>query len=219
MIIRVLPELESRDQWLAFCRREQPYCLVERPECLVDLQTHFLQLTLFQRSADRDPVRYTLGSRRSLEPAWDLIRGCQWSLAQIVDGLEQLDFSGNVRDNALLSRHRDLSVRKRFVREPHLTPPSASGLLNPLSSLPENWDLDSLCRLIANRQWRDWRAEQTSSPSAQALLVALQETDAQWQVMRRGARLILLHEGTPLISLIPDTQPPEPRLAAQRGLV
>ncbi len=48
MNIRVLPQLESREAWLAFCRRERPYCLIDRPSCLVDFQTHFLQLTLFE---------------------------------------------------------------------------------------------------------------------------------------------------------------------------
>lgn len=215
MIIRVLPELESREQWLAFVRREQPYCLIEAPECLVDFQTHFLQLTLFNRDPDqthRDPERYTLGSRASMQPAWDLIKACGWSLKRIIAGLEQLGFDSNVRDNALLGLHGDVTVRKRFARERNLVPPSASGLLAPLTALPEQWSGETLCRLLANGQWHDWQAEADGAPSPRALLLALQQSCEQWQVARRDGRLVLRYAGVPQVSFIPDPTPPKPRL-------
>ncbi|MBV1789638.1 hypothetical protein KQ940_16410 [Marinobacterium sp. D7] len=212
MIIRVLPELENRDQWLSFLRREQPYCLVEQPECLVDFQTHFLQLTLF-RQDHRDPERYTLGSRNSMQPAWDLIRGCNWSLSAIIDGLSQLDFGSNVRDNSLLGLHGDVSVRKRFASERTLLPPTASGLFKPLNRLPDQWSGDTLCRLLANEQWRDWQAEnEEEAISPRALLLALQQSCDAWQVARHGERLLLRHAGKPMVSFVPDPTPPRPRL-------
>ncbi|KEA63700.1 hypothetical protein ADIMK_2156 [Marinobacterium lacunae] len=218
MIIRVLPELENRDQWLAFLRREQPYCLIEQPECLVDFQTSFLQLTLFNQD-NRDPERYTLGARSSMQPAWDLIRGCNWSLRAIIKGLQQLDFNTNVRDNALLGLHGDVSVRKRFANERNLLSPTASGLLHPLDALPEQWSGDALCRLLANEQWRDWQSEsEGENLSPRALLLALQQSCEQWQVARRGERLILRHAGTPMVSFIPDSSPPAPRLT-DRGII
>lgn len=225
MIIRVLPELENRDQWLAFLRREQPYCLVEQPECLVDFQTSFLQLTLFNQESNRepsnreshkesrDPERYTLGSRSSMQPAWDLIRGCNWSLKAIIDGLNRLDFATNVRDNSLLGLHGDVSVRKRFVSERTLLPPTASGVLKPLERLPEQWSGDTLCRLLANDQWREWQAEnEDETLSPKALLLALQQSCEQWQVARQGERLVLRHAGVPMVSFVPNPIPPKPRL-------
>lgn len=215
MIIRVLPELESRDQWLAFVRREQPYCLIESPECLVDFQTSFLQLTLFEQlpeQAHQDPKRYTLGARSSMQPAWALIKGCGWSLKQLISGLEQLDFSSNVRDNALLRLHGDLSVRKRFAHERNLLPPSASGLLRPLLQLPSQWSGETLCRLLANGQWRDWQAESQDAPSPRALLLALRQDCEPWQLARHGERLVLRCDGVPQVSFVPDPTPPKPRL-------
>lgn len=212
MNIRVLPELESRDQWLAFIRREQPYCLVEEPQCLVDFQTSFLQLTLF--SADhRDAERYTLGSRSAMQPAWALIKGCNWSLKHLTRGLSELDFSSNVRDNELFRGNTDLSVRKRFVHEPRLVPPAATGLLQPLQALPAQWSGESLCQLLANEQWRDWRNEGDTTITPRALLLELQQNLPLWQVARSGERLFLRREGEPLVSFIPDPVQPAPKLA------
>ncbi|WP_027852326.1 hypothetical protein [Marinobacterium litorale] len=212
MIIRVLPELENRSQWLAFMRREQPYCLIEQPECLVDFQTHFLQLTLFSQD-HRDPERYTLGSRASMKPAWDLIKGCNWSLRRIIEGLEQLEFDANVRDNALLGVHGDVSVRKRRAREPNLIAPSQSGLLTPLRELPDNWTVASLSKLLANAQYRDWNDE-CNPPllSPRTLLIALRDSAEHWQVARDGGRLFVLYKGEPLASFTPNLEPPPPRL-------
>ena len=102
MIIRVLPQLNCRQHWIDFCRRETPYCFVDQPECLVDFQGTHLQITLLaQNTQGKDAIKYSLGSRRSVEPAWQLIRACNWDLTALVNGLEQMDFSSNVRDNSL----------------------------------------------------------------------------------------------------------------------
>ncbi len=202
MIVRVLPQLESRDQWIAFCRREIPYCLVDTPACLVDFQSHFLQLTLFTQD---DPLRYTLGSRRSMDPAWQLIKRCNWSLNRLVGGLSTLDFGGNVRDNELLGAHSDLSVRLSRPRDPHLHAPACSERLAPLRGLPAHWDCLSVKRLLANRQFRDWRHEQDEGGLGPAsILLDLLDNGNDWQARPCGPRLQLSCRGRVMVSLIVD---------------
>lgn len=214
MIIRVLPQLENRAEWMAFCRRESPYCLVDRPGCLVDFQTHFLQLTLF---GEGDPVRYTLGSRRSIDPAWQLIKRCQWSLTALLEGLETLDFGSNVRDNELLGVHTDLSARRSFPRDPYLNGPDSSALLNPLKSYPPQWNRLSLQRLLVSGQFRDWRLEQeTISLSPRGLLLELVEHPDCWSATLAGPRLQVHYKHRLLASFIPDLEG-EPA-ALPRGL-
>ncbi len=202
MIVRVLPQLESRDEWIAFCRREVPYCLVDTPACLVDFQSHFLQLTLFGPQA---PLRYTLGSRRSMDPAWQLIRRCNWSLRTLVDGLDTLDFGTNVRDNELLGVHSDLSARRSRPRDSHLHAPGCSERLAPLTELPVQWDSLSVKRLLANHQYRDWRPEQDEALlGPTAVLLELLDHEEEWRVRPYGPRLELSYRGKALVSLIAD---------------
>ncbi len=203
MIIRVLPQLETRAEWMAFCRRESPYCLVDTPACLVDFQTHFLQLTLF---LDKGPVRYTLGSRRSIDPAWQLIKRCNWSLKAILEGLDTLDFGSNVRDNELLGIHTDLSARRSFPRDPHLNAPDSSALLTPLTGFPSHWNGVTLQRLLVSGQFRDWRLEQdTIELSPRGLLIELVEHPKTWSAQLTGPRLQVFYKQRTLIaSCIPD---------------
>ncbi|MBA4501237.1 hypothetical protein [Marinobacterium marinum] len=215
MIVRVLPQLESRHDWIAFCRRDVPYCMIDSPACLVDFQSHFLQLTLFSKQA---PVRYTLGSRRSMDPAWQLIKRCNWSLQALVAGLETLDFSGNVRDNGFLGVHSDLSARRSRPRDQHLHAPDSSELLPPLTALPDTWRITALKRLLANHQYRDWRNEEANaSLGASAVLLELLNHPHDWQVLTSGPRLQLSYRGRVLVSLIADLeqrQPGQPSLPA-----
>jgi hypothetical protein len=209
MIIRVLPQLESREEWLAFCRRETPYCLI-------DFQTHFLQLTLFDTLPE---VRYTLGSRRSMEPAWKLIKGCNWSLTRLIDGLASLDFGSNVRDNGLLGLGGDLSARRSFPRDRHLHSPASSRLLPALKQLPQQWNSHTLSCLLANEQFRDWREEQEdASLSAPGILLDLLEHPQQWSGRTFGPRLQICYRNQVLASLIPQLErsAAEP---ARRGLL
>lgn len=202
MIIRVLPQLETRDDWVAFCRREVPYSLVDSPACLVDFQTHFLQLTLFQPSG---PLRYTLGSRRSIDPAWQLIKRCEWSLGALLQGLENMDFGSNVRDNELLGVHTDLSARRSFPRGPHLNAPDSSTLLRPLRRFPGKWEHTSLQQLLVNGQFRDWRLEQDNVElTPRSLLVQLTERPAPWSAQLTGPRLQINYRQTLCASLIPE---------------
>lgn len=210
MMIRVLPGLETREEWLAFMRRETPYCLIDTPPVLVDFQGTFLQLTHFP-SGSSDPIRYTLGSKTSLEPAWDLIRGCQWSLSFLLRGLSELAFDSNVRDNALPGFSSDLSLRRSFARERNLPEPAASQLLSALEKLPETWDLDSVQRLLANQQFSQWQAlEGRYTPLG--VLVSLIEEPQHWHISAELGGLRLSRLQRPQVQLTPRLTPPPQRL-------
>ena len=99
-MIPVLPELENREQWLAFLRRERPYAQVRKPSCRIDLQSTYLKITLLNE-LNASPLRFTLGSRSSVEPIWQLISGCHWSLAEMIKGLSASNFNTNARDNRI----------------------------------------------------------------------------------------------------------------------
>lgn len=216
MLIRVLPALDSRDRWIDFCRRETRQAFVETPETLIDFQSSYLQLTLLDGDFidGRQAIKYSLGARHSPEPAWALIRACNWCLGTLLEGLEQLDFRGNVRDNSLLGVHTDLTVRRFFARDRRLGSPSRLGLLEPLPAAPPLWSAEALCRLLANGQWRDLKGENGSSdaPDPASLLLQLLDAPADWFGLERNGRLYLLHLRAPVASLKPDYRMPEPRL-------
>jgi hypothetical protein len=216
MLIRVLPALNHRDHWIGLCQRESPYCFVETPECLVDFQTGFLQITLLEGAVrdGREAIKFSLGSRHSLEPAWALVKACSWRLDRLIEGLESLDFRSNVRDNSLLGVHTDLSVRRYFSRERHISSPSRLGLLEPLRQSPDLWDSHNLCRLLANDQWQDLQFMQTSGSLGDDKSLLLQVLDApeHWLGLERNGRLYLLQQRQAVASLVPDLRPPQPRL-------
>lgn len=212
MIIRVLAELETRAQWMAFLRRETPYCLVEQPATLIDFQSTFLQLTLFDRP-QQDPVRYTLGSHQSLAPALELIRRCQWSLSHIVNGLDSLDFSQSVRDTPSFQLPRHLSARRSFARERHLPSPGHSQRLQPLSQLPEQWSKFNLLCLLANRQYSDWHSRHPQLSPEAALNALFNE---QWHFRHDAPWLLLLDQNNTLqVRLQPSLNAPPRRLTGQ----
>lgn len=221
MIIPVLPQLHSRSEWIAFCRRETPYCYVEYPECLVDMQTTYLQLTLFSTGMQgRDATKYSLGSRVSVEPVWQLIKSCDWQLKRILEGLESMDFSSNVRDNSLLKVHTDITVRKSFSKERTLIGPSTLGSLHPVIDEPAVWDGAMLARLLANLQFRQYRSgpDNSSQADANSLLLDIIQTPQQWLGERHQGKLHLLQRNSTSAqlhnqaSLLPDFRRPAPRL-------
>ncbi|MCV6589302.1 MAG: hypothetical protein OIF57_09765 [Marinobacterium sp.] len=226
VIIPVLPQLHSRNDWIEFCRRETPYCYVEYPQCLVDLQTTYLQLTLLgNEKQGRQAIKYSLGSRLSVEPVWDLIRSCQWQLGRIIQGLESMDFSSNVRDNSLLKAHTDITVRKFFSKERSLVAPGSLGMLHHLCDEPQLWCGNTLARLLANQQFRQFRSGPDAEPGrdANSLLLDIIQQPLLWLGQRNDGRLHLLHrtgEGAPIrnmASLLPDFRPPAPRLLPRRS--
>ncbi|MCP4594943.1 hypothetical protein [Neptuniibacter sp.] len=224
MIIPVLPTLNTRDQWMEFCRREAPYCFVEQPECLLDFQSTFLKITLLPKGTlIHDSIKYSLGSRISMEPVWRLIKACNWDLHAIIQGMEQMDFGSNVRDNSLLKVHTDLTVRKYFSREKHIVAPHSIGLLKPLSAQPDVWDSHALSCLISNQQFKDLRNEQKAlshgkvfggspPPSLPEIQMILLDPVEQCIGQPHKGRLHIFRGKQPFISLIPELKWPEPRL-------
>ncbi|WP_415895842.1 hypothetical protein ACMXYQ_05415 [Neptuniibacter sp. PT34_22] len=224
MIIPVLQQLNSRDQWMAFCRRELPYCFIESPECLVDFQTTFLKITLLPKNTlIHDAVKYSLGSRTSMEPVWRLIKGCNWDLNAILTGLEQMAFDSNVRDNSLLKVHTDLSVRKYFSRERCLVSPNTLGLLEPLMAQPDIWDAQSLAKLISHQQFSSLQNEVKAlpgskqnagapPPSISTIMMILLDPVEQCIGQVHKGRLHIFRGKQPFISFIPKLAWPKPRL-------
>ncbi|WP_415904034.1 hypothetical protein ACMXYW_10640 [Neptuniibacter sp. QD48_55] len=224
MIIPVLQQLNSRDQWMAFCRRELPYCFIESPECLVDFQTTFLKITLLPKDTlIHDAVKYSLGSRTSMEPVWRLIKGCNWDLNAILSGLEQMAFDSNVRDNSLLKVHTDLSVRKYFSRERCLVAPNTLGLLEPLMAQPDIWDAQTLAKLISHQQFSSLQNEVKAlpgskqnagapPPSVSTIMMILLDPVEQCIGQVHKGRLHIFRGKQPFISLIPKLAWPKPRL-------
>ena len=227
MIIRVLPELNQRQQWIEFCRREKPYCFVESPECLIDFQSTYLQITLLPKNTlIRDAVKYSLGSRNSMEPVWRLIKACNWDLNGIIRGMESMDFSSNVRDNSLLQVHTDLTARKFFARERYLAAPSTIGLLQPLTAVPDIWDAESLAQMISHQQFSELRSEQkllpskktaggVRPPSVQEIMLILLDPVEQCIGQMDKKRLHIYRGKQPFISLTPQLGWPKPRLRKQ----
>ncbi|WP_051560568.1 hypothetical protein [Marinobacterium jannaschii] len=229
MIIKVLPELQNRQQWIEFCQRKHPYCYIQQPECLVDMQSTYLQISLLQGVRHgKEAVKYSLGSRLSPEPAWKLITACNWQLTTIIAGLAELDFNSNVRDNSLLGIHTDLTVRKFYAKERRIIPPGSIGLLAPLNEPPQTWYARALLRLISHRQFTDLRNEQLvlpagddsfatiPAPQPEQLQMALVNEPRRWRGERDGQRLYLLRDEQAFASLIPDLKKPEPRLKLRR---
>lgn len=217
MIIPIFPTLEGKSAWLDFCSRQPAYAMVAEPACLVDLQTRYLQVTLFDEFDA--PVRYSLGSSASIEPVWQLIQHCSWSLERIIEGLRTLDFASSVRDNWPADFAPERSIRKSFPRERLLISPQSTGLLQPLASPPASWQLhDAIC-LLANGQYRDLETLTKPAPSIRALLLALMRRPHEWQLETDANALTLRHQQTATIRFRADFTLPPPRLDSRRGLL
>lgn len=200
MLIRILPSLETREAWLIFLNREVPYCLVDDLAVLVDFQHTFLQVTQLNNE-DFDPIRYTLGARSSMEPAWQLIKGCNWSLKKLIDGLNTLNFNSNARDNSGFSLPKDISVRKSFANEPRLL--SARHLLInaksiSIASLSANW----MANIIRNEQYTGWITLNKSATNINphTACLSLSTEPCRWAFERSGNAVTLYLDGQPHIN-------------------
>lgn len=225
MHIRLLPELENKSQWISFCQREQPYCFVAAPNTLVDFQTSYLQITLLDNVRHgQQALKYSLGARYTVEPAWSLIKACNWQLSEVVKGLNQLDFGSNVRDNSLAGIHTDLTVRKFYAKEREIISPLLLGEQPALSEPPEHWSGEELTKLLVHKQLDDLRAEpfrKAEKQPANQLLSQLRCQVLQQPTLWRGHlhhdRLYLFYNKQPQASLIPNYQPPQPRLVTAKS--
>lgn len=235
MNIRCLPHLNTKHAWLNFCKREVSCCFTEQPEAMVDFQTTYLMITVLERNTQhgKQAIKYSLGSRTSMGPAWKFIQACDFNLELMIDGLAQINFAGNVRDNSLLKAHTDLTVRKFFSRDRSIISPSRLGRLIPLTAPPQHWQLRHLACLLAHQQYQDMRTEQLALPSSdpstiafkgiptpkvQAILVKLINQPDAWQVRphpHNATRLLILQQGSPLCSFEPDFTLPKPKIAQQ----
>ncbi|WP_417583836.1 hypothetical protein [Nitrincola sp.] len=208
MLIRILPSLESREAWLNFFRREVPYCLVDDQATLVDFQSTFLQLTQLNTSPS-DPIRYTLGARSSLEPAWQLIKRCNWSLKAVLEGLNSLEFNSNVRDNAQFNLPAELSVRKSFAREPRLQ--SASRVMLPQEPLsPGHFSARQIAQLLYDEQYDAWLSLKSAAPlSPHSVILSLCTEPYRWQFDLRDQMVTLYLDGQARIDCrLKHTAPP-----------
>ena len=233
MNIRCLPHLNTREAWLAFCQREVSYCFTEQPEALVDFQTTYLMVTLLDGSVrhGKQATKYSLGSKTSMEPAWNFIKACDFNLETMINGLNQVNFDGNVRDNSLLKAHTDLTVRKFFSKERAIISPGHLCRLYPVLEAEEHWDLHHLRRLLANGQFQDMRTEQLALPNSdefmvefkgipapeiQGMLIDIIDQPDHWQLRPHPndtKRLIIMRQQTPLCSFEPVYSPPKPKMA------
>lgn len=216
MVIRILPSLCNRQEWIDFCSRETSYCYIETPATLVDFQTSILAITLLNDELrnGRQAIKYSIGSAQTIEPAWNFIKGCQFDLGFMVQGLEAIDFSGNARDNFSLGFTPEANIRKFYNKEQSIISPNTVGVLPWLTEAPRHWCFKDLLRLLANQQFTDLRSEQahlateqTDSPDAETLLLRLIESPQHWQVRMRNQRLWLIRNATPRFSLLPQLQP------------
>ncbi|TVQ69463.1 MAG: hypothetical protein EA373_08745 [Oceanospirillales bacterium] len=130
-----------------------------------------------------DAVRYTLGSRSSLEPAWQLIKGCRWSLQCVIEGLESLNFNTNVRDNSAFKIPSELSVRKSFAHEPRLYPFIAPAKMHSITT-------DQLARVLRADQYDQFEMLSKSfSPSIHSIILSMSTEPQKWRLTQENSRL------------------------------
>ncbi|WP_139303133.1 hypothetical protein [Neptunomonas phycophila] len=217
MHIPVLNQLETRTDWVSFFRRERSYAYVQQPLCLIDLQSTYLQLTLLDNEQldGRSAIKYSLGSRRSVEPAWRLIKSCNWQLSVLVAGLNTLGFDSNVRDNSFLQRHTDLTVRKFFAKDKQIIAPSLIGQITPTTHIPSEWNISSVKSLLSHQQYKDCiylPAPKQPAPM-KAILLRLIDSPKSWTVQTsHDGSLLLFYRNKGIVQLTPDIKKPVARL-------
>ena len=155
MMIPILPALENRKQWIEFFQRERSYAQVRTPNCRIDLQTTYLQLTRFDQ---QKAIRYTLGSRTTLEPVWEIISRCNWSLKELVAGLDSLEPGSTVRDKGFSDWSPDLTVRRSIPREQQLYSEAALGAWPEPTDVMAIDSLEAVCSLVAWRRIEEWES-------------------------------------------------------------
>ncbi|WP_372738097.1 hypothetical protein [Neptunomonas sp.] len=216
MHIPVLNQLETRTEWISFFRRERSYAYITNPLCLVDLQTTYLQITLLKEDMldGRQATKFSLGSKSSIEPAWKMIKACNWQLSGIIDGLVSLKFNSNARDNAFPGIHRDLTVRKFFAKDKQLLAPTLIGPLSPLTQEPESWSINDVCRLLSHHQYSHSKfLPQPLKPAPlRSMLLKIIDSPYGWTVTNNGTEITLSYLNKALLSIQPDIKKPAPRL-------
>jgi len=185
MMIPILNELEQRQQWIDFLQRERAYAQVKQPGCRVDLQSSYLQITRLDTAS---PLRYTLGSRVSIEPIWELLNRCHWSLKVILEGLESIEPGANMRDTVKPNWAPDLSVRRSIVREAHLYTDAPLGCW-PQPRVSEK--IETLNAALSYIAWRKIENWQSNLAPTQWLAMAIAHTD-DWSIKQQSDTSLLL---------------------------
>jgi len=190
MMIPILPQLERRQQWIDFFQRERPYAQIREPNCRVDLQTTFLQITRL----GEQPLRFTLGSKTTLEPVWQIISRCNWSLQTILDGLDGVESSTAVRDRQIAQWSPDLSVRRSIPRDQHLYAEAPLGTWPKPNLSKEIEQIDAVRSLIAWGKFNDWKSALTPTQ----WLLASTEYALDWEISKTSdGRYEVLHPKVP----------------------
>ncbi len=204
MHIPVINQLETREEWVRFLRRERSYAYISAPLCLIDLQTTYLQITLLDETMldGRQAIKYSLGSSETLEPAWQLIKGCEWRLSRIITGLETLDFNTNARDNDFANQLSALSVRKFYAKDKRLLAPSLIGGLAPLTKPPEQWSITAAIALLSNEQFEQphYLARPDKRAPTEQLLLQMLDSPEGWDITTNGETITLLYHQSPVFS-------------------
>jgi hypothetical protein len=216
MHIPVLNQLETRTEWISFFRRERSYAYIKTPLCLIDFQTTFLQITLLTEDMldGRQATKFSLGSKSSIGPAWKLIKACNWQLTAIIQGLTELSFNSNARDNTFPGIDRDLSVRKFFAKDKQLLAPSLIGSLDPLTSPPEQWCVKDICRLLSHQQFThtEFMPDPAKPAPLRSILLRLLDSASDWSTSDKGGRIILSYMDKNILAIDPSFKKPAPRL-------
>jgi len=217
MHIPVLNQLETRTDWVSFFRRERSYAYIKNPLCLIDLQSTYLQLTLLDNEQldGRSATKYSLGSRRSVEPAWRLIKSCNWQLSVLIEGLDSLRFNSNVRDNSFLQRHTDLTVRKFFAKDKQVIAPSLIGQVSPITQAPAAWDITTVQRLLSYQQYKNciYLPSPKQAAPMKAILLRLLDSQHSWSVQTTADNSItLFYRHKAIVQFTPDIKKPVARL-------
>ena len=191
--------------------------MVSSSDCVVSIQATYLQITCLNGEIDsRQGLKYSLGSRTSVDPIFALIKGCQWSLDTLIEGLEALDFNSNVRDNSLLNLHSDLTARKFFSKDRYLSSPRRIGTIAPLSEPPAQWQLSDVIRALRCQQFSDFKllaqAKQYTSPAT--LLLALIQRPKHWSVDSQQGNVQLRYKKTLHAEFKPRLRNLAPRLSS-----
>ena len=103
------------------------------------------------------------------------------------------------------------------------------GLLQPLTKVPDLWNIATVCRLLANQQFSQLNNEQAALPGnggtsgalpqvdPKGLLLELLDAPHEWQVRPLSLRgmplqLKIFYKGQQRYTLRPQLTQPEPRL-------
>lgn len=195
MKIPILHSLETREQWQQFSRRKIAYAYVETPSTLVDFQTNYLLVTHIDKDLHdgRKAIKFSLGSRHSNRPSWQLIQRCKWSLNTVLSGLNNLDFNTNVRDNCALNIQGETTVRKFFSKEKSVISPSLLKPLGSLQSVPKHLEIGDIKNILCFGQYQNLEIKRNAFQfnSVKAILLQLISHPDSWDIEAFGQQVTL----------------------------